>query len=79
MLDSATIVAAIQQTADFAQAQVAVQSDDQVHFNARIVAACFRDKSLLARQRMVYKALGDLMQQIHALQLTTLTPEQAAE
>jgi BolA family transcriptional regulator, general stress-responsive regulator len=38
------------------------------HFKVEIVAAAFRDKPLIQRHRLVYDALGELMQSdIHAL------------
>jgi BolA protein len=47
------------------------------HFRATIVSARFAGLSRLAAQRLVYEALGELMQgEIHALAMTTLTPEQ---
>jgi BolA protein len=47
------------------------------HFRVIIVCDAFRDQPLLARQRAVYAAVGDAMQStIHALALTTLTPEE---
>nr|WP_202394999.1 MULTISPECIES: BolA family protein [unclassified Xanthomonas] len=59
-------------------AQVQVQGDDGVHFEATVVSAAFAGKLPLARHRMVYATLGDLMGgAIHALALNTLTPEQA--
>ncbi|KAB7776825.1 BolA/IbaG family iron-sulfur metabolism protein [Xanthomonas sp. LMG 12459] len=59
-------------------AQVQVQGDDGVHFEATVVSAAFAGKLPLARHRMVYATLGELMGgAIHALALTTLTPEQA--
>jgi len=49
------------------------------HFRVVIVCDSFRDQSLLARQRSVYAAVGDAMRStIHALALTTLTPEEWA-
>ena len=49
------------------------------HFRVRIVAPVFAGRSRLERQRMVYAALGDLMQtDIHALGLAALTPDEAA-
>ncbi|KTF40792.1 BolA family protein [Xanthomonas translucens] len=55
-----------------------VQGDDGVHFEATVVSAAFAGKLPLARHRMVYATLGELMGgAIHALALTTLTPEQA--
>lgn len=45
------------------------------HFAVDIVAEAFNDKSLIERHRMVYTALGDLMQtDIHALRITARTP-----
>nr|WP_153753043.1 BolA family protein [Xanthomonas sontii] len=59
-------------------AQVQVQGDDGVHFEATVVSAAFAGKLPLARHRMVYATLGELMGgAIHALALNTLTPEQA--
>ena len=47
------------------------------HFRARIVSAKFDGVRPVARQRLVFAALGDLMQtDIHALSMQTLTPEQ---
>jgi len=47
------------------------------HYKVTIVSAAFAGKSLVARHRMVYDALGDLMREaIHALALTTKTPEE---
>ena len=47
------------------------------HWSAVVVASAFEGKSLVDRHRMVYAALGDLMRaEIHALALTTLTPEE---
>lgn len=50
---------------------------DGSHFDVVIVADAFAGKSRLQRQRMVYAALGDLMQQgIHALAMRTYTPDE---
>ena len=57
-------------------AQAEVQGDDGVHFEATVVAEAFRGKLPLARHRMVYAMLGDLMGgAIHALALKTVTPD----
>lgn len=59
-------------------AEVQVQGDDGVHFEASVVSAAFRGKLPLARHRLVYGTLGDLMGgAIHALALKTVTPEEA--
>lgn len=61
-------------------AEVAVQGDDGVHFEASVVSEAFRGKLPLARHRLVYATLGDLMGgAIHALALKTVTPEEAAQ
>ena len=59
-------------------ARADVQGDDGVHFEATVVSDAFRGKLPLARHRMVYATLGDLMGgAIHALQLRTQTPDEA--
>lgn len=56
-----------------------VQGADGVHFEAVVVSPAFAGKLPLARHRLVYATLGDLMGgEIHALALKTLTPEEAA-
>ena len=48
------------------------------HFRVSIVSAKFAGKSRVERQRMVFAALGDLMQtEIHALAITALAPGEA--
>ena len=60
-------------------ARAEVQVDDGVHFEATVVCAAFAGKLPLARHRMVYATLGEKMGgEIHALQLRTQTPEEAA-
>lgn len=50
---------------------------DGAHFEAVIVSAAFAGKRLIARHQLVYAALGDRMkQEIHALSMQTLTPEE---
>jgi acid stress-induced BolA-like protein IbaG/YrbA len=59
-------------------ADVRVESDDNVHFAARIVAPQFSGLRPIARHQLVYKALGALMgREIHALSIEALTPEEA--
>ncbi|MBN6149510.1 BolA/IbaG family iron-sulfur metabolism protein [Xanthomonas sp. AmX2] len=76
-MDAETIRKLIEAGLPGARAQV--QGDDGVHFEATVVCEAFAGKLPLARHRMVYATLGDLMgDAIHALALTTLTPDQAA-
>lgn len=50
---------------------------DGSHFEAVIVSAAFAGKRPIARHQLVYAALGDRMkQEIHALSMRTLTPEE---
>ncbi len=59
-------------------AQVHVQSDDNTHFAARIVAPQFDGKKSLARHQLVYQTLGELMgREIHAMSIEALTPAEA--
>ena len=47
------------------------------HFRALVVSSRFEGRGRVERQRMVYAALGDLMQgKIHALAMQTLTPDE---
>ena len=60
-------------------AKAQVQGDDGVHFEATVVSEAFRGKLPLARHRLVYATLGELMGgAIHALALKTVTPEEQA-
>ncbi|MBS0299954.1 MAG: BolA/IbaG family iron-sulfur metabolism protein [Gammaproteobacteria bacterium] len=59
---------------------VQVEGDDGRHFQALIVSAQFQGKNTVQQHQMVYKSLGDKMkQEIHALSMKTLTPEQWAK
>ena len=57
--------------------EVRVDGDGQ-HFQALIVSAAFAGKSRVQRHQLVYGALGERMrEEIHALSMKTLTPEEA--
>ena len=48
------------------------------HWSLTIVSPAFAGKSIVARHRMVYAALGELMQHpIHALAIRAETPDEA--
>jgi acid stress-induced BolA-like protein IbaG/YrbA len=50
---------------------------DGSHFEALIVSTAFAGKRPIARHQIVYGVLGDRMkQEIHALSMRTLTPEE---
>ena len=49
----------------------------ETHFRVEIVSGAFSGKSRVARQRAVYQTLADeLRGPVHALALSTLTPEE---
>ncbi|MGE5623989.1 MAG: BolA family protein [Bacillota bacterium] len=51
--------------------------DGRGHFSVRIVSSAFESRPRIERHRMVYEALGELMQtDIHALSIAALTPEE---
>jgi BolA protein len=52
--------------------------DGRGHFAVHIVSAAFEGVNLLARHRLVYDAVGDLMQtDIHALSLKAQAPSES--
>ena len=54
--------------------------DGRGHFALRIVCVEFAGKLPIARHRLVYAALGTLMQSdIHALSIEALTPAEAGK
>lgn len=68
--------------AGFPDGQIEVRDTvgDGDHWHATVVSPAFEGKRPVARQQMVYAALGELMRgPIHAIQLETLTPTQLAE
>jgi len=47
------------------------------HYRLTLISAAFSGQNGVARHRMIYDALGDLMRQrIHALSITALSPEE---
>jgi len=76
-MDAATIRQLIERGLPGASAEV--RGDDGVHFEAVVVSDAFGGKLPLARHRLVYATLGELMGgAIHALALNTLTPAERA-
>ena len=60
-------------------ATVEVRSDDNVHFEALVVAAEFAGLRMLQRHQLIYRALGAAVgREIHALTLDTLAPDEWA-
>jgi len=73
-MDSTTIAQMIRE--GLPDAEVSVSGEDGVHFEAVVRCASFAGKPTLARHRMVYATLGEMLgTEIHALSLHTELPE----
>jgi BolA protein len=47
------------------------------HYQLTIISAAFTGQNAVGRHRLIYQALGDLMQsRIHALSITALAPDE---
>ncbi|WP_333844246.1 BolA family protein [Pelomicrobium sp.] len=47
------------------------------HYRLTVISPRFAGQSVMARHRMIYEALGDLMrQEIHALSIRALAPDE---
>ena len=65
--------------AGLAGSQALVKSEDNVHFEAVVIAAAFAGKRRVQRHQLVYGALGAAVgNEIHALALQVFTPEEFA-
>lgn len=74
-MDSKTIAQMIRE--GMPDAEVEVTGEDGVHFEAVVKSPSFTGKTTLARHRMVYATLGELMgREIHALGLKTELPDE---
>ena len=73
-----------QQVADLIEANLSgakatVKSDDNVHFEAVVIAPAFAGKRAVQRHQLVYATLGSAVgNEIHALALQVFTPEEFA-
>jgi acid stress-induced BolA-like protein IbaG/YrbA len=76
MVTAQSIKASIEDGLDCDVVEVA---GDGHHFEALVVSAAFRGLTRIARHRLVYATLGERMrEEIHALSMRTLTPEEAS-
>ena len=74
MIQPDTIKSAIEDGLPCEHVQV---TGDGHHFEAVIVSAQFRGKTRVQQHQLVYRALGERMrEEIHALSMRTLTPEE---
>ena len=73
-----------QQVADLIEANLSgakatVKSDDNVHFEAVVIAPAFAGKRAVQRHQLVYATLGSAVgNEIHTLALQVFTPEEFA-
>lgn len=64
--------------AGLSDSHASVEGDGH-HFEAVIVCRQFEGKTMVQQHQLVYQALGDRMKaEIHALSMSTLTPEESA-
>lgn len=79
-MDTTTIEKKISAAIDDAEVRAVDLTGTSDHFEVTVVTPGFEEKSLIDRHRMIYAALGDAMrQEIHALTIKALTPEQYRE
>jgi acid stress-induced BolA-like protein IbaG/YrbA len=65
--------------AGLAGSRALVKSDDNVHFEAVVIAAAFAGKRSVQHHQLIYGTLGKAMgNEIHALALQVFTPEEFA-
>jgi len=77
-MDLAEVEHAIETSIPDAEATVtrARGAEDDDHLAATVVSPAFDEETLVSQHEMVYDALGDRMTtDIHALEVTTRTPE----
>jgi acid stress-induced BolA-like protein IbaG/YrbA len=75
MADRRSIEETIRQGLDCTH--VEVHGEDGTHFEALVVSPAFTGLARVRRHQLVYAALGDRMrEEIHALSMQTLSPEE---
>jgi len=81
-MDTETVERLIEKGVPEAEAEVTTprNPDDDEHFAAAVVSPAFAGESLVDRHQRVYDALEEHMtDDIHAIELTTYTPEEHGE
>ncbi len=78
MITTEQVASLIQSGMPNAQVKVLDPHNDQTHLQAIVISDDFKGLNRVQQHRLVYKALGDAFSgPLHALQLQTLTPEEA--
>lgn len=81
-MDTTEIEALIEEAIPDAAVEVSTRSDvpEDDHYEAEVISPSFTGKTLVEQHRMVYDALeGHVTRDIHALEVSTYTPAEAAE
>lgn len=76
MPDTETISQSLERAFPGAQVAAVDSTGEGDHFAVTIVSQEFVGKSLVERHQMVYRALGAIMQHVHALQIRAATPNE---
>ncbi|WP_423999069.1 BolA family protein [Haloarcula salina] len=79
-MDKAEVAALIENELPDATATVTTprDPDDDKHYAVRVVSPAFEGETLVDQHQLVHDALGEhLTREIHAIELRTLTPEEA--
>lgn len=78
-MDGDEVEALIEEHVPDAQATVTTprDPDDDKHYAVEVVSPAFEGESLVDQHQLVHDALGEhLTRDIHAIELTTVTPEE---
>lgn len=76
---SPTLIEVVDESANHA-GHTGARAGGETHFRVRIVSPMFVGLSRVERQRQIYGVLEDeLKDRVHALALTTLTPDEASK
>ena len=80
MISEEELIEYIHEAMPDAEVSVHDRTGTMDHYTLRIVSSAFAGKNLLDRQRFVYQALREPMQdgRIHALEIKSHTPEEMA-
>jgi stress-induced morphogen len=78
-MDATEVEALIEEELPDAEATVTTprDPDDDKHYAVEVVSPAFEGKSLVDQHQLVHDALGEyLTEEIHAIELTTATPDE---
>jgi len=79
MISQDILISYIHKVMPDAEVSITDRTGTMDHYQVQIVSVAFEGKNLLDRQRFVYQALSEPMQdgRIHALEIKSKTPEEA--